>query len=84
MPKTGKWLTNGESTNNKLKMDIEFNINLSMKMLRWLHDKYGDWALVCGYYNTGYPKVNEYANYCATNKKYKDKWVKIDSELVID
>jgi soluble lytic murein transglycosylase-like protein len=84
MPKTGEWLTDGESTTKKLKMDIEFNINLSMKMLRWLHDRYGDWAIVCGYYNTGYPKVNDYGHYCATNKKYKDKWIKIDSELVID
>lgn len=78
MPKTGEWLTDGKSTKQSLKMDIELNINLSMKLLRWLHDKYGDWAIVCGYYNTGYPMVNDYAEYCSSNKNYKKKWIKLD------
>lgn len=78
MPKTGKWLTNGESTKDELKMDIELNIRLSMKLLNWLYDRYGDWGLACGYYNTGYPKINDYAEYCIENLNYKSKWIKVN------
>ena len=46
---------------SRLKNDIEFNVKTSMKLLRRLRDKYGDWKLVFGAYNTGRPMVNDYA-----------------------
>lgn len=42
--------------------DIEYNVRTSMKVLRKLHNKYGDWKTVFGCYNTGRPCVNGYAN----------------------
>lgn len=44
-----------------LKNDIDFNVHCSMKLLRRLHDKYGNWKLAFGAYNTGRPLVNQYA-----------------------
>jgi soluble lytic murein transglycosylase-like protein len=48
-------------TKNRLLNDIDFNVHTSIRYLRYLHDRYGDWTIVLGYYNTGYPKINEYA-----------------------
>lgn len=48
-------------TKEELMTDIDFNVECSMKLLRRLHDKYKDWKLVFGAYNTGQPMVNEYA-----------------------
>lgn len=76
MPKTGKWLTNGSTTKSDLKMDIELNVSLSMKLLRQLHDQYNNWGVVCGWYNTGRPVINEYGFYCQSNKDYRSKWIK--------
>jgi len=50
-----------EFDRDRLKNDIEFNVNTSMKLLRHLHDKYRDWKVVFGAYNTGKPLVNGYA-----------------------
>ena len=72
---------NGESvTRQKLKTDLEYNISTSMKLLRHLHDKWGDWEVVCGCYNTGKPIINEYARYCAGNKDYRKRWAKYEGE----
>jgi soluble lytic murein transglycosylase-like protein len=80
MPGTSK-IVNGESvTRQKLKTDLEYNISTSMKLLRILHDKWGDWEIVCGCYNTGKPIINEYARYCANNKDYRKNWVKWEGE----
>lgn len=60
---TAKWIWNDNSiTKDRLLEDIEFNVETSMKYLSMLHKKYGNWKTVFGYYNTGYPIVNEYAN----------------------
>ena len=48
-------------TKSFLKDNIEFNVETSMKLLRHLHDRYGDWKLVFGCYNTGRPMINQYA-----------------------
>jgi soluble lytic murein transglycosylase-like protein len=48
-------------TSEKLKNDIDFNVRCSMKLLRVLYDKYRDWKIVFGAYNTGKPLVNQYA-----------------------
>ena len=45
----------------KLMKDIDFNVHCSMKLLRKLYNKYGDWKRCLGAYNTGKPCVNSYA-----------------------
>lgn len=60
----------------KIMNDIRFNVETSMKLLRKLHNRYGNWGMVCGHYNTGRPIINEYARYCSNNKDYKSKWLK--------
>ena len=75
MPSTGDYLTKGKSTKQSLKMDLELNVSLSMKLLRQLFDKYKNWAVVCGCYNTGYPIVNDYGHYCDANRDYISKWI---------
>jgi len=62
MPGTAKMMWKGEKiSGNKLKNDIDFNVQTSMKLLRHLYDKYKDWKIVFGCYNTGHPLVNQYA-----------------------
>lgn len=62
MPATGQGMWKGKSvTRDMLLNDIEFNVQTSMKLLRKLHDRYGDWKLVFGCYNTGRPCINDYA-----------------------
>jgi soluble lytic murein transglycosylase-like protein len=48
-------------TKNKLKTDIEYNVETSMKILRQLKDRHKNWKKVFGAYNTGRPVVNKYA-----------------------
>ena len=74
MTQTASFINNRSITKNRLRDDIILNIKTSMKLLRRLHDKYGDWALVCGAYNTGRPMINDYAIYCVSNKDYQKKW----------
>lgn len=48
-------------TKTELTNSIQLNVETSMKLLRYLYDRYGDWKLVFGAYNTGRPMVNQYA-----------------------
>lgn len=73
---TANFIRDDQITKNELKYNIDSNIETSMKILSYLYNNYKDWGLVCGYYNTGKPIINEYANYCTSNKNYKDKWTK--------
>jgi soluble lytic murein transglycosylase-like protein len=62
MPGTAKFMWGGKRiSDKKLMEDIDFNVHTSMKLLRYLYDKYGDWKIVFGCYNTGSPLVNQYA-----------------------
>jgi soluble lytic murein transglycosylase-like protein len=61
MPSTADGLCKRTVNVQRLKSDIEFNVMLSMKLLRRLHDRYNNWGLVFGAYNTGRPCVNQYA-----------------------
>ncbi len=62
MPSTARMMWPDSSiSNKKLMHDIQFNVETSMKLLRILHNKYGDWKIVFGCYNTGRPCVNGYA-----------------------
>jgi hypothetical protein len=58
---------------DKLKNNINYNIETACKFIRRLKDKYKDWKTVFGYYNTGQPIVNQYA-LNIVNKEYT--WLK--------
>lgn len=62
MPATAKMVWKGKKISKKeLMNNIDLNVHTSMKLLRILHDKYKDWKIVFGCYNTGRPLVNKYA-----------------------
>jgi soluble lytic murein transglycosylase-like protein len=72
MPSTAAYINGvGKVSISKLKSDIAYNIMTSMKLLRRLHDKYGDWKTVFGAYNTGRPCINRYA---LNVYNYKPNW----------
>lgn len=75
MPSTAKFINKESVSTNVLRTNIELNIKTSMKLLRHLHDRYGDWDVVCGCYNTGRPIVNGYGKFCATNVNYQKNWI---------
>ena len=62
MVSTARGLNRDEVSKEKLRTDIKYNIYTSMKLLRKLYNKYGDWKIVFGCYNTGRPCVNGYAH----------------------
>jgi soluble lytic murein transglycosylase-like protein len=62
---------------SKLKNDIGYNVETSMKLLQKLYNKYKNWEIVCGAYNTGKPVINSYARFCANHKNYKENWIKL-------
>ena len=62
MYSTAKMMWRGKSfTKEELKTNVDFNVETSMKLLRHLHDTYGDWKIVFGCSNTGKPMINQYA-----------------------
>ena len=61
MPSTSTGINGVKVSNEKLRTDIEYNVETSMKLLQKLKNKYSDWKLVFGVYNTGRPIVNQYA-----------------------
>jgi soluble lytic murein transglycosylase-like protein len=63
MPSTSDWINKVDYPNQRIMNDIKLNIETSMKLLRKLHNKYGNWNVVCGCYNTGRPIVNDYGRY---------------------
>ena len=77
MPSTANHVHREKISKTELKNNIELNIRTSMKLLHQLHNRYGNWKLVCGYYNTGRPIINEYALFCVNNKNYQKNWVRI-------
>jgi soluble lytic murein transglycosylase-like protein len=61
MPSTAKLICGKPIPKLTLKNDVKLNVFISMKLLRRLHDRYKNWGLVFGAYNTGRPCVNKYA-----------------------
>ena len=57
---------------SKLKNSIEYNVRTSMKLLRVLYNRHGDWKLAFGAYNTGKPLVN---NYAIRVSEYNPNWI---------
>lgn len=62
MLETARRNNNDNVSREQLRNDIEYNVRTSMKVLRKLYNKYGDWKVVFGCYNTGRPCVNGYAH----------------------
>jgi soluble lytic murein transglycosylase-like protein len=48
-------------TSKMLMNDLELNVHISMKLLARLKEKYGNWRVALGAYNSGRPIVNGYA-----------------------
>lgn len=61
MPETAKRIYGSKVSTKRLRSDIPLNVEISMKLLRRLHNKYKNWSLVFGAYNTGKPCINSYA-----------------------
>jgi len=61
----------------ELKTNIDLNVKISMQMLQKWYQIHGDWTLACGAYNSGQPSRNDYAVYAASNKNYKNKWLRL-------
>ena len=58
---TARYLNNDNVSRTQLRTDLKYNIRTSMGYLRRLYNRYKSWPIVFGYYNTGYPRVNDYA-----------------------
>jgi soluble lytic murein transglycosylase-like protein len=58
---TARYLNKDLVSRERLRTDIEYNVKTSMGYLRRLYNRYKNWPIVFGYYNTGYPRVNDYA-----------------------
>lgn len=61
MPATAKLICKKHVPPKRLMSDIELNVKISMMLLHRLYNKYNDWGLVFGAYNTGRPCINQYA-----------------------
>ncbi len=62
MPSTANSVWGKNIPRNELSSNIDLNVETSMMVLKRLYEKYRDWRLVFGCYNTGRPCVNDYAN----------------------
>lgn len=69
MPSTAREIMGRNININELRTNVELNVQISMKLLRYLYDRYHNWKLVFGAYNTGRPVINQYA-LNVVNKKY--------------
>ncbi len=61
-------------TKSELRDSIEFNVNLSMKILAQNYKRFKSWAKAAGAYNTGRPIINHYAKE-AVKKDYERNWL---------
>lgn len=61
MPSTANYIWKCNISKSRLISDIDLNVETSMKLLRKLYDRYKNWKVVFGCYNTGRPCINDYA-----------------------
>jgi soluble lytic murein transglycosylase-like protein len=67
-------------TKDELRDSIEFNVNLSMKILAQNYKRFKSWAKAAGAYNTGKPVINHYAKE-AVKKDYQRNWLQEEDIL---
>jgi soluble lytic murein transglycosylase-like protein len=67
-------------TKSELRDSIEFNVNLSMKILAQNYKRFKSWAKAAGAYNTGKPVINHYAKE-AVKKDYQRNWLQEEDML---
>ena len=67
-------------TKSELRDSIEFNVNLSMKILAQNYKRFKSWAKAAGAYNTGRPIINRYAKE-AVKKDYRRNWLQEENAL---
>ena len=72
-----------EVTKSELRDSIEFNVNLSMKILAQNYKRFKSWAKAAGAYNTGRPIINRYAKE-AVKKNYKRNWLQEEKLLSLN
>jgi soluble lytic murein transglycosylase-like protein len=65
---TARYLNKDNVSRERLRTDLRYNIKTSMGYLRRLYNRYRNWEVVFGYYNTGYPQVNSYAKRVVNHK----------------
>lgn len=58
---TATYVWGKEICEEELLYNFEFNIETSMKYISMLKNRYGSWPKALGYYHTGYPVINWYA-----------------------
>lgn len=58
---TARYLNKDGVSRERLRTDIKYNVKTSLGYVRRLYNRYKSWPIVFGYYNTGYPRVNDYA-----------------------
>jgi soluble lytic murein transglycosylase-like protein len=76
LPSTASYVNGYDIDKEELKNNLNLNIETSAKYLNMLYKRFKNWNIVCGYYNTGYRRTNDYSNYCVNNKNYTKIWVK--------
>ena len=79
MPRYASYFAERPVTKHELMHDLETNVWLSMKILSQHYERYKNWALACGAYNTGKPILNKYAKFCGNNSEFVKNWVNLDS-----
>ena len=67
-------------TKSELRDSIEFNVNLSMKILAQNYKRFKSWAKAAGAYNTGKSVINHYAKE-AVKKDYQRNWLQEENML---
>lgn len=77
MPSTANTVTGKIVSKKELQNNIQLNIKISALLVKKLFDKYNNWKLVFGAYNTGSPTVNKYSNRVYN---FEPKWT--DSVIV--
>ena len=66
MPTSGRKFAPKKYSDSLLLNDIDYNVETSMRILKYLKRRFGRWDLAAGAYNTGRPVVNEYARQIAS------------------
>jgi hypothetical protein len=81
MPRYASYFAERPVTKHELMHDLETNVWLSMKILAQHYQKYKNWSLACGAYNTGKPILNKYAKFCGNNSEFVRNWINLDSSM---